>query len=77
MELTFPKELMLIKQGNRKRTIFVILVFLNKGFKFKPNVCSRCHDVLMMSMNLSDIEILNIKDSIIGVLLAELEKMRP
>ena len=52
-------------------------MFLNKDFKYKPNVCSRCHDVLMMSMNLSDIAILNIKDSIIGVLLAELEKMRP
>ena len=28
---------------------------LNKGFKFQPNFCSRCHDLLMMSMNLSDI----------------------
>ena len=37
--------------------------FLNKGFKFQPNVCSRCHDLLMMLMNLSDIAILNIKSS--------------
>ena len=37
--------------------------FLNKGFKFQPNVCIRCHDLLMMSMNLSDIAILNIKGS--------------
>ena len=35
--------------------------FLNKGFRFQPNVCNRCHDVLMMSMNLSDIAILNIQ----------------
>ena len=35
---------------------------LNKGFKFQPNVCNRCLD-LLMSMNLSDIPILNIKDS--------------
>ena len=34
--------------------------FLNKGFKFQPNVCNRCHDLLMMSMNLSDITMLNI-----------------
>ena len=34
--------------------------FLNKGFKFQPHVCNRCHDVLMMSMNLSNIAILNI-----------------
>ena len=37
--------------------------FLNKGFKFQPNVCNRCQDLLMMSMNLSDIAILNIKGS--------------
>ena len=35
--------------------------FLNYSFKFQPNVCKRCHDLLMMSMNLSDIAILNIK----------------
>ena len=37
--------------------------FLNYSFKFQPNVCNRCHDLLMMSMNLSDIAILNIKGS--------------
>ena len=35
--------------------------FSNKGFKFQPNVCNGCHDLLMMSVNLSDIAILNIK----------------
>ena len=33
---------------------------LDKGFKFQPDVCNGCHDVLMMSMNLSNIAILNI-----------------
>ena len=37
--------------------------FLNFSFKFQPNVCNRCHDLLMMSMNLSNIAILNIKGS--------------
>ena len=37
--------------------------FLNKGFKFQPNVCNRCNDSLMMSVNLSDIAILSIKGS--------------
>ena len=37
--------------------------FLNYSFKFQPNVCNRCHDLLMISMNLSDIAILNIKGS--------------
>ena len=33
--------------------------FLNYSFKFQPNVCNRYHDLLMMSVNLSDIVILN------------------
>ena len=37
--------------------------FLNYSFKFQPNVCNRCHDLLMMSMNLSNIAILKIKGS--------------
>ena len=35
--------------------------FLNKSFKFQPNVCNRYNDLLMASMKLSDIAILNIK----------------
>ena len=27
--------------------------FLNYSFKFQSNVCNRCHDLLMMSMNVS------------------------
>ena len=26
--------------------------FLNYSFKFQPNVCNRCHDLLMMPVNL-------------------------
>ena len=29
--------------------------FLDKGFKFQPHVCNRCHDALMISMNHSNI----------------------
>ena len=36
--------------------------FLSKGFKFQPNVYNRCNDLLM---------------SMIAVLLARLEKVRP
>ena len=35
--------------------------FLDKGFKFQPDVCNGCHNVLMMSMNLGNIAILNIR----------------
>ena len=37
--------------------------FLNYSFQFQQNVCNRCHDLLMMSVTLSDIAISNIKGS--------------
>ena len=37
--------------------------FLNYSFKFKTNVCNRCYDLLMMSINFSHIAISNIKGS--------------
>ena len=37
-------------------------MLLSYSFKFRPNFCNKCHD-LLMSVNLSDIAILNIKGS--------------
>ena len=37
--------------------------FLNYSFKFQPIVCNICHDLLVMSVNLSAIAILNFKGS--------------
>ena len=31
--------------------------FVKHIFKFQPNVCNRCHNLLMMPMNLSNIDI--------------------
>ena len=36
---------------------------LNYSFKFQPNICNRCHVLLIISVNLSDIAILSIKGS--------------
>ena len=35
--------------------------FLNYSFKFQPNICNRCQDLLMISINLSNIAVLNFK----------------
>ena len=61
MEVTFLKQWMLIKQVHQKCDVCHYCYFLNYSFKFQPNVCNRCHDLLMMSINLSHIAILNIK----------------
>ena len=50
--------------------------FLDKGFHFQPHVCNGCHD-LLMSMNLSDIAILNIKIADYHCTIAEFAKVRP
>ena len=47
----------------RKCNICLYWYFLNKGFKFQKYVCNRCHDLLMTSMNLSNIAILKIKNA--------------
>ena len=56
-------KLMLIQLVHQKSVTIVNIChywyFLNYSFKFLPNVCNRYHDLLMMSMNPSDI--LNIK----------------
>ena len=42
------KELTLIKQVRQKKVCFIIIAILKDvGFKFEPNVCNKCHDVLM------------------------------
>ena len=61
IELTFLKEL-LIKQVHQKSVIFVT-IGISYSLTFQPNPFNRCHDLLMMPINLSNIAILNIKGS--------------
>ena len=49
--------------ASKERDVCHYWYFLNYSFKFQLNVCNRCHSLLMMSINLSDIAILNIKSS--------------
>ena len=38
--------------ASKKCDSFLYWYILDKGFKFQPDVCNGCHDVLMMSKNL-------------------------
>ena len=60
IELTFLKEFMLLRQVNQKSDVCHCWYFFHKVFKFQPDVCKECHDVLLMSLNLDGIAILNI-----------------
>ena len=50
-----------VKRKSKECNICCYCYFLNKGFKFQPNVCNGYHDLSMMYMNLSDLAISNIK----------------
>ena len=51
--------------------------FLSYSFKFQLNVCSKCHSLLMISVNLSDIAILNIKGSNYHCITSGIRKSEP
>ena len=59
---------------SRSARFVTIAIFLNKGFKFQPEACNGCHDLLMMSMNLSDIAILNIKSFNYSCIISRISK---
>ena len=47
--------------GSKECDICHYWYFLDKGFNFQSYVFNGCHDLLMISVNLSEIAILNIK----------------
>ena len=36
--------------------------FFNHGFKFQNSICNGCHDLAMLSVNISDIAIVTVKN---------------
>ena len=50
--------------------------FINYSFKVQPNVFNRCHDLLMIIINLSDIATLNIKGSDYHCIISLISKNR-
>ena len=61
IELTFSERIDVSKTSESKEcNISHYWYFLDKGFNFQLHVCNGCHDLLMISINLSDIDILSI-----------------
>ena len=40
-----------------------LLIFLDKGFKYEPYLCSGCHDLMQTAINFNDVAIVSIKGS--------------
>ena len=49
-------------------------IFLDKVFKFSPNVVHLCHDILMMFINLGGIATLNIQNVDYCYIIKEISK---
>ena len=50
-----------LKSASKECNVFHYWYFLDKAFKFQLDFWNRCHDVSMMSINVKDIAILNIR----------------
>ena len=51
----------LVKSNNSKECM-ICHCFLNHGFEFQDSVCNGCHDLAMLSVNISAIAIITIKN---------------
>ena len=60
VKIGISEEIGINKISASKEWYLSLLIFLDKGFKFQPFVCSRCHYILMISIDLNNIAILNI-----------------
>ena len=47
----------LAKSNNSKECMICDYQFFNHGFKFQDYICNGCHDLTMLSVNISDIAI--------------------
>ena len=60
--------------ASKECSIFHYWYILNKGFKFQTYESNRCHDLLMMSMNLGDIAILKIENADYHCIISRISK---
>ena len=51
------------KSNNTKEYIIFPYWFFNHGIKFQYSVCNGCHDLTVLSVNISDIAIITVKNA--------------
>ena len=52
----------LTKSNNSKECMMCHYWFFNHGFEFQDSLCNGCHDLTMLSVNISDTVIIAIKN---------------
>ena len=67
----------LAKSNNNKECMICHYFFFNHGrFKFQDSLCSGCHDLTMLTINISNIAIITVKNVIIAVLFQTLGNLK-
>ena len=52
----------LAESNNRKEYMICHYWSFNHGFEFQDSVCNGCHDLTMLSVNISDVTIITVKN---------------
>ena len=60
--IDISKGIDLAKSNNSKECMIFHYRFFNHGFNFQDYVCNGCHDLAMLSVNISDIAIITFKN---------------
>ena len=67
----------LAKSNNNKECMICHYFFFNHGrFKFQDSLCNGCHDLTMLTINISNIAIITVKNVIIAVLFQTLGNLK-
>ena len=56
------KDFDIAKSNNSKECMTYHYWFFNHGFKFQDSTCNGCHDLKMLSINISDIAIITVQN---------------
>ena len=66
----------LAKSNYSKKCTSCSYYFFNHRFEFQDAVCNGCHDLTMLSVNISDIAVITIKNVDYGVLFITLANLK-
>ena len=61
-KLIKAKKLILLKLTRARNLWFATIVFFNNGFKFQDFVCNGCNNLINLSVNISNIAIITVKN---------------
>ena len=60
--IDISEDIDLAKINNSKECMICHYFFFNRGFEFQDSACNGCHNLTMLSVNISDIAIITIKN---------------